>query len=483
VSSAKKTLLSDSPAANASQKTSEAAGNGSGTIFGRSLVMIVVSFFIGCSAFFVFILGTTAWHELHPSPEVRVADVLADSPENAAGGMEKVAGARNDLLSLKLDAYNKRVEDLEKLASFLTGLSVLYALALGVTSYIALQNNLQQAKAIGEELNALREKAVTQLAEAKSKATEIMGTISDEFPLFGFVDTNLRRITKDVLEIMPFKGWSDEIYAKLQPQRIEAILYYEKTAASLEFFYLGALRADVSRIYQRLGVFYALKCQHQRKELRQDSPLELARSKFYLDRATDKNPDNFAAWNDRAWVALVLDQPASLALAKQFSQSSLTSNDKHQRAHYNLSVAEHLSGNYSAAEEWLSRALQLKDWEEDEEEKDTRRLHNLYYNRACARGRLSQKPENDSKHRASESLLQEALEDLEDAFSPDQLEYWDTPDWKSVAADCLKGGDLEPVRKKYPKVIKGLLSQNFPGVSQAELSKELKRLEEDLTGG
>ncbi|MGB9465716.1 MAG: hypothetical protein WBR10_11435 [Candidatus Acidiferrum sp.] len=443
--------------------------------FPTVLPMLVFVFFIACTAFFVFIVGVAAWHVYHPAADL---SAVAKST-NATEDLKETAKEKDEVLKVKIDAYDKRAEDLEKLTALLTGLSVLYALALGVTSYIGLQNSLQQAKAIGDELEALRAKAVKQLDEAESKATEVVHQIRDEFPLFGYVDANLRRITRDFLRIMPFKGWSDHIYANLKPQTTEEILYYEKTAASLEFFDLRSIRSEVSRIYEGLGVFYALKCQHQRKAFNQDSSLELGRSKFYLDRATKADPENFAAWNDCAWVALVLDNPPSLAQAQQFSRTSLMIVDKQQRAQYNLSVAEHLSGNFSQAEERLSRALTLKNWEEEEY---VGRIHNLYYNRACARCRLSQNPESDPKGRTAETLVDEALEDLMDAFGPAQREHWDTDDWKSAVGDCLKGCDLEVVTRKHAEIVVPLLSQDFKKVDAEEKKKGLARLEKDLSG-
>jgi hypothetical protein len=442
--------------------------------FPAVLPMLVLVFFIACTAFFIFVVGVTAWNAYHPL----VNSSGAENPTNAKEDPKEIANEKDEVLKIKIDAYEKRVEDLEKLTALLTGLSVLYALALGVTSYIGLQNSLQQAKAIGDELEALRAKAVKQLDEAESKATEVVHQIRDEFPLFGYVDANLRRITRDFLRIMPFKGWSDQIYANLKPQTTEEILYYEKTAASLEFFDLRSIRAEVSRIYEGLGVFYALKCQHQRKYFQQDSALELGRSKFYLDRATKADPENFAAWNDCAWVALVLDNPPSLVQARQFSLASLKIVDKQQRAEYNLSVAEHLSGNFSLAEERLSRALTQKKWEEEEY---IGRVHNLYYNRACARCRLSQNPASDPKTRTADTLVDEALEDLMDAFGPSQREHWDTDDWKAVVGDCLKGGDLEIVTRKHAEVVVPLLSQDFKKVDADERKKGLARLAQDLS--
>jgi hypothetical protein len=108
----------------------------------RFVPIMLVLFFIGCTAFFVFVVGAAAWQEFRPFPNGKADGALTDS--------------KDQILSVKLDAYNKHAEEIEKLAASLTGLSVLYALALGVGSYLG----LQQAKAVSDELNALRDKAV-----------------------------------------------------------------------------------------------------------------------------------------------------------------------------------------------------------------------------------------------------------------------------------------------------------------------------------
>lgn len=400
--------------------------------------LMLVAFFIGCTVFFVSIVVVSTQHAFHPLPEGSTAGALTD--------------AKDQILNVKLDAYNKRAEELEKLTTFLIGMAVLYTLALGVASYFGLQQNLQQAKAIGDELNILREKAVKQLDEAESKATEVVHQIRDEFPLFGYVDTSLRRITKEFLEILPFQGWSDQIYANimLEPQRIEKILFYEKTAASLEFFDLRSVGKEVSQIYDGLGDFYALKYLHEK------SPTDLPRCKFYLERATLADPDNFGAWNDRAWVALVLESSSSFALARQFSDASLKINAHQQRALYNLSVCEHNDGNYAKADELLSKALGLEKWQE---KPYSGRIHNLYHNRACARCRLAQNSELDSDSAAK--LLGKALADFKHALEEKQLPYWDVEDWKSLAGDCLSKGDLGQLRNHYREVVDYHLRQTF----------------------
>jgi tetratricopeptide (TPR) repeat protein len=248
----------------------------------------------------------------------------------------------------------------------------------------------------------------------------VVRQIRDEFPLFGYVDANLRRMTRDFLEILPFQGWSDHIYANLKPQRIEEILFYEKTAASLEFFDLRSIRKEVSQIYDGLGDFYALKCLHEQL------PADLGRCKFYPERATLADPENFGAWNDRGWVALVLEQPANYALARQYSEVSLKINSHQQRALYNLSVSEHHDGKFALAEELLTRAVREENWQE---KKYAGRLHNLYYNRACARGRLAQDPASDPQKRDPGKLLGEAMEDFKEALGIARLGSWDLDDW------------------------------------------------------
>ena len=120
----------------------------------------------------------------------------------------------------------------------------------------------------------------------------------------------------------------------------------------------------------------------------------------------------------------------------------------------------------------------LKKWEEEEY---IGRAHNFYYNRACARSRLSQNPASDSNGRSAESLVDEALEDLKAAFGPDQHEYWDTDDWKSAVGDCLKGGDLELVTRKHKELVISLLSQRFRKIEPEARKEGLLQLKQDLS--
>jgi tetratricopeptide (TPR) repeat protein len=61
------------------------------------------------------------------------------------------AEEKEGLLKEKLDNYSKRVDDLQKVASLLLGLSTIYALTLGIAAYTSVQGNIDQAKRIVDE--------------------------------------------------------------------------------------------------------------------------------------------------------------------------------------------------------------------------------------------------------------------------------------------------------------------------------------------
>jgi len=428
----------------------------------RFVTTMLISFFVACTAFFVLVVGYAAWHEIHPGSQ-GVAATPSDTKEQ--------------VLSVKLDSYSKEAEEIEKLTGFLTGLAALYAVALGIGSYLGLQQNLQQAQMIADQLTVLHDKAVKQVDESADKTKEVVHQIRDEFPLFGYVDTNLRRITKQLVEILPFQGWSGDIYTnlKLNPSRIQEILYYEKTAASLEFFEQSSIRMEVSQIYDGLGDFYALKALDERSSGKNIDD-DRNRSLFYLERATLANYNNYAAWNDRAWIALVLEVPANYPVAKQYSETSLNINANQQRALYNLGVCENELKHYFTVESLMSRALTLVKWQEA---KNEGRFHNLYYNRACARSRLSENLGMDEKKRSAARLLDQALEDLKKGLVTDQLKYWDARDWEDLTNDFLNGGDLEAVRRAHRAEIIKLMSQDIPAVPADKREEALKRLEKE----
>lgn len=398
------------------------------------LVLAISILVLACVATFVVTVGRDLWLAVQRQPQI--------SPVSVNDQEQIVKG--------KIDAYDKRAEDLQKLISFLIGLSVLYTLALGVTSYLGLQQTLLQAQETAGKMESLRREAEQELskstARAGEKAAEVVREIRNEYPLFGYMDVSLRRIMKELLRLLPFIGWSDQLYGKLTAQQRQEILFYEKTVAGLEFFDLRSVRKDVSKIYDGLGNFYALKFKH---EAPHNSSEDLERCRFYLDRATRVDEENIAAWNDIAFVALALESPKNWHKARECSERSLWVDPNQQRARYNLSIVEHRGGNYAVSEGLLTKALSMQRWQED---RYPRRIHNLYYNRACA---LSRQAENASLTRPErDELIQRAFDDLRESLV--KKEYWDEQDRKDLADDLSPGGDLNLVFEKYPREIEAL---------------------------
>jgi tetratricopeptide (TPR) repeat protein len=398
-----------------------------------NLVMFILFILIfSCVAIFVAFVGRDLWNEIE-----RPTSFLSQQSSPLS------VSDKEQIIAAKITSYDKRAEDLEKLISFLIGLSVLYTLALGVTSYLGLQQMLQQAQGTADKMEAIRCKAEQELEKstvrAGDKAAEIVREIRDEFPLFGYMDVSIRRITGDLLRLLPFIGWSDQLYGRLTEQQKQEILFYEKTVAGLVFFDLRSIRKDVSRIFDGLGNFYALKSLHDAPK---NLPEDLERCRFYLDRAKNIDEENIAAWNDTAFVAFVLESPINWHRIRECSERSLQIDPNQQRARYNLAIAEHNSRNYSTSERLLTDALKIERWQEH---RFPRRIHNIYYNRACA---LSRQAENKTiADSVREELLRKAFSDLDEALK--EPSFWDETDRKVLTDDLKQDGDLYLVSEKF----------------------------------
>lgn len=407
----------------------------------RLTMFVLVLLVVSCVAIFVALVGHDLWTEISRTPSV------LSQPRPSLSVSDK-----EEIIATEIDAYNKRAEDLEKLISFLIGLSVLYTLALGATSYLSLQHAFQRAQGTVNEMEAIRSKTQAELEKstghAAEKAAEVVREIRDEFPLFGYMDVSIRRITKNLLALLPFLGWSDDLYEKLSEQQKQEILFYEKTVAGLEFFDLRTIRKDVSKIFDGLGNFYALKKKYEGSH---SLPADLERCQFYLDRARKVDQENIAAWNDTAFVALVLESPMNLQKVRDCCTNSLRIDPNQQRARYNLAIAEHISENFPIAESLLTEALNLERWQEKHYPP---RMHNLYYNRACARSRMA--GAEDISRPDREKLLEEALTDIHKAF--EEPKFWDKEDRATLANDAKAGGDIHLLAEKFAVEIQRLLS-------------------------
>jgi tetratricopeptide (TPR) repeat protein len=344
----------------------------------------------------------------------------------------------------KLEAYDKRADDLEKLLTLLLGVSTIYAIALGLSAY-------QQLKDSAEKLEGLRKEAQKKIDQLPGELVRIRELASDEIEkfaarflsklfLFADMDVAFRGIMYRLMCLLPVIDWSDEENQEISPQIKEEILFYEKTVASFEYFDLRRLRQvreSASEIFHGLGNFYALQ---YAREGKQDWHKERAR--FYLDRAIRFNPKNVGALNDRGFLATDLDNPPDFATARDVFTKSLDADGEQQRALYNLASVEHREENYRRAADLLCQAIEKKRWQE---KLPARHRDSILYNRACAYVRLGV---GDAARKPT--WFDEAVADLAKVFPSDGLMEAETLLGKNFKNDIKPGEDLHALTIEDP---------------------------------
>jgi hypothetical protein len=378
--------------------------------FARSVMWVLAGV-----SFALFLLASGLWWEA--SEGTRLSMVTPRSNELAQNVKDKLEG------------YEKRADDLEKLLSLLIAMTAIYGLALGLSAYL-------QAKESAEKLEAIRKDAIQQANDSGTRLKQIeddarreaqklpteLKTIRDEaqhsveqfverarsrFPILEDMDNGIRSMVVRITRLLPVIDWTDENFRRLQAQDKQEILYYEKAIAALEPFDLRSVRRDVSEIFHGLGNFYGLKYstekEEKKKEPQKPAPLDddKERSRFYLERSLSQDPINVGALNDRVFFALNIDPgPEEYKKALDLCQASLKSDPEQQRARYNLALLEHtFKKDYRRSEELLTEALDRKTWQL---ERPAGHHFSILYNRACARARLRE--------------LAEAIQDLEEAI-------------------------------------------------------------------
>jgi hypothetical protein len=118
------------------------------------------------------------------------------------------------VLKEKLDNYNKRSDDLQKLISLLLGLTTIYAIVLAVSAYTSVQSNLQQAdKSIArldklkqeheifmEKSREIQHKVLEELREKTTFASRIaIATVASQFP---FHDDSFKEVQETVINTL-----------------------------------------------------------------------------------------------------------------------------------------------------------------------------------------------------------------------------------------------------------------------------------------
>jgi len=357
---------------------------------------------------------------------------------SSPGDEQKVLQEKIDALKEKLEGYNKRADDLQRLLTVLVGFSTIYAAALTLFA-------LKQAHDSADELQKLTLKAEGDVQEAIQEIQSI-------FPLVSRMSANFNATVGELLRILPAVDKTDPKYRELEPAEGEQIRFYEKTFAATEYFNLKHFTKDASKIYQGLGNFYAISARKSWEEsegatdpieklrLNQNYKGQLARARFYLDQAISKkfDPENTGALNDRAYIELSIAAPPDRLwdIAKDCCRRSVEKDSYQQRARFNLGWLKltHAPKDYATSVRLFREANDKPRWQQVE---PARRIAEILYNKACA---LVGKAHESTVPDVRSQCLDEAMSDLEEAFS--RADRTDREDNEMRKALC--GADTTP---------------------------------------
>jgi hypothetical protein len=208
------------------------------------IVVILLLILLASAAAVVF----AAWQHWR-QPEA-MGRVHGGAPVGSGQSKQDTTDEKQALID-ELKDYSDRVSDLEKLISVLLGLSAIYTIALGLSSWASVQMNLQQAKEWVQSqqtaVNELRSRTEKSTKEAEDKANELKALVTS-------YQTALAKSNLDV----------------------EEAIYYTRVisnvGASLALALQGQYRADLEGSAQNL------------LDLRSKDPTDFLVS-FYLGRA------------------------------------------------------------------------------------------------------------------------------------------------------------------------------------------------------
>ena len=264
------------------------------------------------------------------------------------------------------DIYRDRVDSLGKTGDRPIGLSALYSTVIGITAYLSAQSYVDRFK---ESLKESRERSKEQLAE-----------FAGRFPSFQEMNRAVGPIINLLAELVPDVGRLADHEAGLTPPTIQRIQHYERSIAFFEFLKEDG-GADSREVYRRLGRFYRALFEREKKRMkargtqlparRRPSPAECSaaemlayalpdRAEFYIDHLLRKDPDNFAALNEKAKLIQEIDGSNRAPRAREYFERSIENSSRQQRARYWLGyfqIAGSDASELAAAEKTFTRAL------------------------------------------------------------------------------------------------------------------------------
>ena len=300
-------------------------------------------------------------------------------------------------LQAAFDGYKDRVDNAQKLVAALIGLSSLYALALGFTSFLGAQHYLQtlkdQAALAAAQTETLRNDAERKISgqvrsmrrqwrEARLDAARQRVELQKQFPLFGSIDKMFSGVLDQMKFLsVPFMVDFDEIDdARWREMRVK-ILSYEKVFAGFDLVDAPGFEKPIIDAFSYLGRFY--RKNFQKTGLKDD----LDRARFYSGVAVNKSGRRYTALNNFAATWLESD----LAKARALAGESLDKHPKQQSALYILAWIDDEEGNFAEAVRRLAEALKIPVWED----RPDRMKSAVHYNFACALSKLAAKQENN----------------------------------------------------------------------------------------
>jgi hypothetical protein len=336
----------------------------------------------------------------------------------------------------KLDSYKVQVDDLQRLVSLLVTFSSLYALVLGVSSYLSAQGLITQSEKNAKQIEDLRK------------------DLEKTYPFLRGMGERMNAL-KDRLEmLMPDSDERSDYFDRLKAhERLELEAAEQSAITWLHFLdFSGSGAAEIAAdIYRNLGKYRGAQYKQRRDELKrkkdanrgstfpeEEKEVELLshRAEFFLNRSKEKNPNSFLVYNDLAYLTQDIEGESSQNAAKWYS-TSLRYEKKQQRAPYNLAIIHYFNGQYEEAEKCSSEALENTNWQV---KPSAERKADVLYNRACYRSLLGKEeaakasPSN-GELKKWEKLVKEDLVEVGKVKVPTRVER--------IKEDRAAGGDFE----------------------------------------
>ena len=190
--------------------------------------------------------------------------------------------AEVNALAQQLAIYREQMDAVQRMAALIIGLSSLYAVVLAVSSYLSLQQVLDQAK----------DKA-KQITDLGKDVKQIEQDLKESAPALVAAQKSLDGVVARLNTLLPPTDVErDEFYgAHLREEERQEILVAERLTAIFGRDTGPAVK--IAEMYRGLGRFYNARCASAFRR-----PDDLERAYYYLLLAVERNASDFCSLND-----------------------------------------------------------------------------------------------------------------------------------------------------------------------------------------